>query len=73
MADEKITEQQFRVVRNGEEQYSIWPAEKEIPAGWFDAGPTAGKEECLEYIKEVWPDITPRSVREAMRARQGNA
>jgi MbtH protein len=55
----------YRVVVNDEEQFSIWPAHKENPAGWHDAGKTAGKEECLAYIEEVWTDMRPRSTREA--------
>jgi len=53
----------YKVVINHEEQYSIWSAEKTNPAGWTDAGPTGVKRVCLDYIKEVWTDMTPRSVR----------
>ena len=28
----------YKVVINHEEQYSIWPAERENPLGWSDAG-----------------------------------
>jgi len=53
----------YKVVVNHEEQYSIWPAERENPLGWRDAGKTGFKEECLEYIKDVWTDMRPLSVR----------
>jgi len=53
----------YKVVVNHEEQYSIWPAERENPLGWRDAGKTRLKEECLEYIKDVWTDMRPLSVR----------
>jgi MbtH protein len=53
----------YKVVVNHEEQYSIWPAERENPLGWRDAGKTGLKEECLEYIKDVWTDMRPLSVR----------
>jgi len=53
----------FRVLRNDEEQYSIWPSEKRNPLGWHDAGMEGSKEECLAHIAEVWNDITPRSLR----------
>ena len=56
----------YRVVRNHEEQYSIWPADRENALGWMDAGFTGTKEECLAYIKEVWTDMRPRSLREKM-------
>src|SRR6185295_14699067 len=43
----------YKVVMNHEEQYSIWPADRENPLGWTDAGKSGPKAECLEYIKEV--------------------
>ncbi len=56
----------YKVVLNHEEQYSIWPAERENPLGWRDAGKTGLKEECLAYIKEVWTDMRPLSLRKKM-------
>jgi MbtH protein len=63
----------YKVVVNHEEQYSIWPADRENALGWNDAGKTGTKEECLEYIKEVWTDMRPRSLREEMerKAQEG--
>jgi MbtH protein len=58
----------FKVVVNHEEQYSIWPVERENPLGWRDAGKTGKKQECLEYIKEVWTDMRPLSLRRLMEA-----
>ena len=57
---------QFEVVVNHEEQYSIWPAEREIPAGWRKAGKQGLKAECLAYINEVWTDMRPLSLRKKM-------
>ncbi len=56
----------FHVVMNHEEQYSIWPADREIPAGWSAAGKTGKKKECLEYIEQVWTDMRPLSLRKQM-------
>ena len=53
----------FRVVVNHEEQYSIWPARKEIPNGWRDAGKQGPKAECLAHIETVWTDMRPLSLR----------
>jgi MbtH protein len=53
----------YKVVVNHEEQYSIWPAEKSNPLGWTDAGKTGPKVECLAYVKEVWTDMRPKSLR----------
>src|SRR2546425_8279772 len=47
----------FRSVLNDEEQYSIWPAHRELPPGWRDEGKTGLKDECLQYIEEVWTDM----------------
>jgi len=56
----------YIVVKNHEDQYSIWPDFKPIPAGWEDMQKRGNKQECLEYIKTVWTDMRPRSLREAM-------
>jgi MbtH protein len=56
----------YKVVINHEEQYSIWPEHKENPPGWTDAGKSGSKAECLAYIKEVWTDMRPRSLRKLM-------
>ena len=56
----------YNVVINHEEQYSIWPVEKDIPLGWKAVGKKGAKEECLAYIKEVWTDMRPLSLRKAM-------
>ncbi len=56
----------YRVVINHEEQYSIWPTEREIPSGWKDVGKSGAKQECLDYIEEVWTDMRPLSLRKKM-------
>jgi len=56
----------YKVVVNHEEQYSIWPADRENALGWNDAGKSGPKEECLAYIKEVWTDMRPLSLRKKM-------
>ena len=56
----------YNVVMNHEEQYSIWPADKEIPLGWKAVGKSGLKQECLDYIKEVWTDMRPLSLRKKM-------
>ncbi|MFJ5101068.1 MbtH family protein [Streptomyces sp. NPDC088554] len=56
----------YQVVINDEEQYSIWPSGREIAIGWKAQGKTGTKAECMEYIKEVWTDMRPLSLRRAM-------
>jgi MbtH protein len=62
--DDDATE--YEVVINDEEQYSIWPAEREVPAGWKAVGVRGRKEICLEHVKKVWTDMRPKSVRERL-------
>jgi MbtH protein len=59
----------YKVVLNHEEQYSIWPAHRENALGWIDGGKSGTKEECLAYIKEVWTDMRPLSLRKQMEER----
>ena len=56
----------YNVVINAEEQYSIWPADGEVAAGWKEAGKQGTKDECLAFIKEVWTDMRPLSLRKKM-------
>lgn len=56
----------YRVVLNHEEQYSIWPRDRENAPGWRDEGFSGTKQECLDHIEEVWTDMRPLSLRVAM-------
>ncbi|EIE99137.1 MbtH family protein [Saccharomonospora glauca] len=56
----------YTVVVNDEEQYSIWPAERTVPAGWREVGFTGVKADCLAHIEKVWTDMRPLSVRRQM-------
>jgi MbtH protein len=53
----------YKVVVNHEQQNSIYPADRANPLGWNDAGKTGPQAECLEYVKEVWTDMRPLSLR----------
>jgi MbtH protein len=53
----------YTVVRNREEQYSLWPAEIPPPTGWVPAGPTGTRDEGLDHIRSVWTDLRPASLR----------
>ena len=59
---------QYRVVINHEEQYSIWPVDREIPLGWKSVGKESSKKDCLNHIEEVWTDMRPLSLRKKMEA-----
>jgi MbtH protein len=64
--DEEEDTRTHKVVVNHEEQYSIWPADRENPLGWNDAGKEGSKAECLDHIEEVWTDMRPLSLRKKM-------
>ncbi len=58
----------FKVVRNAEEQHALWQSHLPLPVGWEEAGFTGTREECLEHVRRVWPDITPKSARQPKEA-----
>jgi MbtH protein len=60
----------YKVVVNAEQQYSIWPADRENALGWNDAGFSGPKAECLLFIKEHWADMRPPALRGAMERRR---
>jgi MbtH protein len=67
----------YKVVINHEEQYSIWPEDRENPLGWEDVAKdgqvvSGPKQECLDYIKEVWTDMRPLSLRKKMEEDAAN-
>ena len=51
-----------RVLMNEEEQYSLWPHEKDIPAGWQSVF-EGTEQQCLDHVESVWTDMRPKSVR----------
>jgi MbtH protein len=59
----------YRVVVNDEEQYSLWPTDTPLPAGWHDTGVQGPRADCLAHIERVWTDLSPRSVREHLTSR----
>lgn len=61
--DEQEDTMIYKVVVNHEQQYSLYPIERDNPLGWNDAGKYGSKAECLEYVKEVWTDMRPLSLR----------
>ena len=71
--DEKEDKTIYKVVVNHEEQYSIWPADRDNALGWRDAGKSGPKDECLAWVKEVWTDMRPKSLRDKMDRDKGRA
>jgi len=64
--DNEYDNRTYVVVVNSAGQYSVWLAERKIPLGWEAAGKKGTKEECLDYIEEVWTDVFSPTYRERM-------
>lgn len=71
MPREEEDQRIYKVVANHEEQYSIWFADRQPPLGWREVGKQGLKSECLAYIKEIWTDMRPLSLRKQMAERVG--
>ena len=63
----------FNVVINHEEQYSIWPVDRENALGWKNIGFSGTKQECLDHIEEVWTDMRPLSLRKHLKEMEAKA
>ncbi|MFD5680569.1 MbtH family protein [Streptomyces bacillaris] len=66
----RTAQERYLVVRNHEEQYSLWRADREIPLGWDPVGESGSREACLERIEELWTDMRPLSLRTFMEEQQ---
>jgi MbtH protein len=58
----------YVVLINDEEQYSLWPRNQDVPAGWRSVDVSGSKEECMKYVDETWTDMRPKSLRQKMDA-----
>jgi MbtH protein len=63
---EEATPIVYKAVINHEEQYSVWPADRANPEGWKDTGKKGTLSECTDYIRKVWTDMRPLSLREEL-------
>jgi len=51
----------YVVLLNDDGQYSVWPAEMPIPAGWRCVGASGGRQACLEFIDATWTVMRRRT------------
>lgn len=51
------------VVLNQRSQFSIWPADRQMPSGWSAEGFSGSRADCVAHIATVWPDPTTPSDR----------
>lgn len=61
----------FRVLRNDEDQHSLWPEFAPVPAGWHVAHGPDGRVACLAYVEENWTDLRPASCAAPWTTRPG--
>ena len=66
MPEEDEDRTEYVAVINDEEQYSIWPSDRELPFGWSETGKRGTRAEVLAWIEQVWTDMRPQSLREQM-------
>lgn len=62
---------EFLVLRNDEDECSLWPASFDVPAGWHVVLGPKSRQECLAHIDKTWTDMRLRTLREAMAASAG--
>lgn len=56
----------FVVLRNDEDQHSLWPTFADLPTGWHVVFGEGTRADCVTYVEQNWTDLRPRSLREAM-------
>lgn len=60
MADEEGTaEPQYTACVNGDNQYSIWPVDRDMPIGWTAIGDPGTEEECRQFLRDTMTDMRP--------------
>ncbi len=57
----------FLVLVNDENQHSLWPAFRDVPAGWRVAQGGSSRAEALAYVEANWTDMRPQSLIDATR------
>lgn len=59
----------FLVLRNTEEQYSLWPSFAEVPEGWTVVLQESTRAEAVGYVEQHWSDMRPKSLRDRVAQR----
>jgi MbtH protein len=63
----------YLVLLNDEEQYSLWPARMDVPAGWRVVHSADTRRACLDFINSHWTDMRPKSLRSSALGTDGVA
>lgn len=56
---------EFLVLKNDEDQHSLWPTFKSVPGGWTTVFGPDSLTAATEYIEANWTDIRPKSLQES--------
>jgi MbtH protein len=68
MAEDDENNRVHIVVHNDEMQYSVVPADRPLPEGWYPEGMRGRKADCLAHVETVWTDMRPAGLRAHMDA-----
>jgi len=68
----EVPDANYTVLRNGENQHSLWPAFAEVPGGWTVVHGPGRRDDCMSYVRENWVDLRPRSVAEFVAEQVGD-
>lgn len=49
----------FLVLKNSENQYSIWPEILSVPSGWKTALGPKSRQACMDWLGANWTDLIP--------------
>ncbi|MGW1197986.1 MbtH family protein [Streptomyces sp. NPDC002536] len=52
----------YLVLRNHENQHSLWPAATAVPDGWTRVHGEDTRQGCLDHVEAHWTDMRPASL-----------
>ncbi len=50
---------QFYILQNPQRQFSLWPQQCSLPAGWQIACEPQSQEACQQWLDANWTTLTP--------------
>ena len=49
----------YKVIVSNQEQYSVWPADMDLPLGWVEGEVSGSLDDCLNHIAQTMRDLAP--------------
>jgi len=68
----EVPDANYSVLRNDENQHSLWPSFAPVPDGWTVVHGPGRREDCMAYVRDNWQDLRPRSVAEFISENAGD-